>query len=481
MWPPIIYLLNGQYRYYTRRPQLRGHDTPGYLSGVPLTATDTADAVRRGDLSAVAAVTASLDRIAEHDAALGAFQVVRAERALAEAAHVDGRDDRASLPLAGVPIAVKDNVPVTGEPMRIGSAATGADAKAADHEVVRRMRAAGAVVVGLTRAPELCVFAATDSVFGVTRNPWDPARTAGGSSGGSAASVAAGLVPAAHGNDGMGSIRIPAACCGLVGIKPGLGTVPAGLGNGSWFDMAENGPLTTSVGDAALLLSVLAARPELAALTEPDAPLRVAVSVKAPAPLTPVDPQFAAAVLATGELLAGAGHRVREAEPTYPTGTAIAALARWFAGAEMDARLVADRSKLERRVARHATAGRLALRTGMVRPAGRENWRRKAERFLADYDVLVTPGLAQLPIAADRWGERGWLANLLANARYAPFAAPWNLAGWPAMVIPAGIHETGMPMSVQLVGRAGSEALLLSVAAQLERLRPWPRTAPGYP
>ena len=446
------------------------------------TAAETADAVRRGDLTAVAAVGAALDRIARNDPSIGAFQQVRADRALEEAARVDADPGRAALPLAGVPIAVKDNLPVAGEPMRIGSAATDPTPQAADHEVVRRLRAAGAVVVGLTKVPELCVFGATDSVYGVTRNPWDLARTPGGSSGGSAASVAAGMVPVAHGNDGMGSIRIPAACCGLVGVKPGLGIVPAELGNGSWFDMAENGPLATTVADAALLLSVMAARPELAivAPTEPVAPLRIAVSVKAPAPLTPVDPQFAAAARATGELLAGLGHQVREAEPTYPTGTALAALARWFAGAEMDSRLVADRSRLEPRVARHAAAGRIALRVRAVRPASREAWQRTAERFFADHDVLVTPGLAQLPIAAKQWGEGRWLASVLANARYAPFAAPWNLAGWPALVLPAGTHPSGMPQSVQLVGRPGSEAMLLSLAAQLERLSPWARTAPTY-
>jgi amidase len=449
---------------------------------VTATAGQTAAAVRRGDLSAVAAVGAALDRIGEHDPAVGAFQVVRTERALAEAGKVDAHPERASLALAGVPIAVKDNLPVGGEPMRIGSAATDPRPQKIDHEVVRRLRAAGAVVVGLTKVPELCVFGATDSVYGVTRNPWDLERTPGGSSGGSGASVAAGMVPAAHGNDGMGSIRIPAACCGLVGIKPGLGTVPADLGNGSWFDMSENGPLTTTVADAALLLSVMASRPELADLPAPDsvAPLRVAVSVKAPAPLTPVDPHYVSAVRETGDLLAGLGHQVRQAEPTYPTGTALAALARWFAGAEMDARLVADRSRLEPRVARHAAAGRIALRVRAVRPASRAAWQRRAAQFFGEYDVLVTPGLAQLPIPAKQWGEGRWLASLLANARYAPFAAPWNLAGWPAMVIPAGVHPTGMPLSVQLIGRPGSEALLLSVAAQLESLRPWARTAPSY-
>ena len=446
------------------------------------TAAETADAVRRGDLSAVAALDSALERIALHDPVIGAFQVVRAERARAEAAQIDADPHRDSLPLAGVPIAVKDNVPVSGEPMRIGSAATDPTPQTTDHEVVRRLRAAGAVVVGLTRVPELCVYGATDSVFGVTRNPWNLERTPGGSSGGSAASVAAGMVAVAHGNDGMGSIRIPAACCGLVGVKPGLGTVPAELGNGSWFNMSENGPLTTTVADAALMLSVMAARPELAsapAAERVDA-LRVAVSVKAPAPFTPVDPLFVAAVRATGDLLAGLGHQVREAEPTYPTSTALAALARWFAGAEMDARLVADRSQLEPRIGRHAAVGRMALRMRAVRPASREAWRRTAERFLAEHDILVTPGLAQLPIAAERWSERGLLASLAANARYAPFAAPWNLAGWPAMVMPAGSHPNGMPLSVQLVGRPGSEALLLSVAAQLEQIRPWARTAPSY-
>jgi amidase len=445
------------------------------------TAAETADAVRRGALSAVAAVEAALDRIGEHDATIGAFQVVRAERARAEAARIDADPDRGSLPLAGVPIAIKDNVPVAGEPMRIGSAATDPTPQTTDHEVVRRLRAAGAVVVGLTRVPELCVFGATDSVYGVTRNPWDLERTPGGSSGGSAASVAAAMVPVAHGNDGMGSIRIPAACCGLVGVKPTLGTVPAELGNGSWFNMAENGPITTTVADAALMLSAMAARPELAAAADaPVDPLRVAISVKAPAPFTPVDPHFVAATRATGDLLADLGHRVREDEPSYPTGTALAALARWFAGAELDARLVADRSQLEPRVGRHAAMGRIALRMRAVRPASRDAWRRTAERFLSEHDILVTPGLAQLPIAAERWGERGWLTSVAANARYAPFAAPWNLAGWPAMVIPAGLHPNGMPLSVQLVGRPGSEALLLSVAAQLERVRPWPRTAPSF-
>jgi len=443
-----------------------------------MTATETAAAVRAGECTARAATAQALDRIARRDGAIGAFRVVRTERALAEAAAVDARADRGELALAGVPIAIKDNVPVSGESMRIGSLGSDDTPQRTDHPVVTRLREAGAVVVGLTAVPELCVFGATDSAFGITHNPWDHDRTPGGSSGGSAAAVAAGMVAIAHGNDGMGSIRIPAACCGLVGIKPGLGVVPAELGNGSWFDMAENGPLATTVADCALLLSVLAGRPELADVTAVDG-LRIAVSTTAPTPATPIDGHYAEAARTAGALLADAGHQVRPIGPKYPTSVGLSALLRWFAGAELDARLLADRSKLEMRTARHARVGKVVLKAGLPKPSGRAVWQRKADVFFADHDVLITPTLAQLPLVARRWGEAGWLANLWANTHYAPFAAPWNLAGWPAMAVPAGQHPNGMPLSVQLVGRPGTEATLLAVAAQLERLRPWTRLAPA--
>ena len=440
----------------------------------------TVAAVRAGTTTARSAVQSSLDRIAAVDAGLGAYQVVRADRALAEADEVDRRGDLRDLPLAGLPVAVKDNVPVTGEPLRNGSAGSDPAPQTRDHEVVRRLRDAGAVVVGLTRVPELCVFGATDSVYGVTRNPWDPTRSPGGSSGGSAAAVASGTVAVAHGNDGMGSLRIPAACCGLVTLKAGLGVVPADLGNGSWFDMAENGPLATTVADLALVLSVMAARPDLATVTAPSGPVRIAVSTRSPVVGTRVDAAWADAARRTGDALAGAGHRVVEADPTYPTRTALASLARWFAGTELDGRLLQERSVSERRVRTHAALGRLVLRAGGPRESGRTHWRQVAERFFADHDVLVTPTLAQRPLAATpAWGRRSWAANVDANSRYAPFAAPWNLAGWPAMSVPAGTHPTGTPLAVQLVARPGGEQLLLQVASQLEQLRPWPRLAPA--
>ena len=446
-----------------------------------MTAVQTAEAVRQGQLSARAATEQALARIAERDHKLGAFRVVRHQRALAEAEQVDAHPHRATMPLAGVPIAVKDNVAVAGEAMLSGSAASSDLPQPADHEVVRRLRAAGAVVVGLTNVPELCMFGTTDSPAGITRNPWNLARSPGGSSGGSAAAVSAGMVAAAHGNDGMGSIRIPAACTGLAGIRPGLGTVPAELGSGSWFGMAENGPLATTVADCALLLSVMADRPDLAVLHIDDSPrLRIGVSVRAPLPGLPVERHFTAAAKDTAALLAAAGHQVIRAELRYPSKAGPAAMARWFAGAEIDARLLADRSRVDRRIARHARLGRAVLAVGGPRPGGQQAMTQAAERYFERVDVLLTPALAQFPPAATAWSRRGWAANLASNIRYAPFAAPWNLAGWPAMAVPAGVATNGLPLSVQLVGRPGSEANLLALAAELEQLRPWQRLAPGY-
>ncbi|WP_406829767.1 amidase family protein [Pedococcus sp. KACC 23699] len=448
----------------------------------PTTASALAEDVRRGRTTAVTLVREAIGRIEQRDPAIGAFQVVRAERAVAEATAVDARDDLRSLPLAGVPVAVKDNVPVAGEPMRVGTEASDPTPQTSDHPVVARLRAAGAVVVGLTRVPELCVYGATDSVFGITRNPWDTSRTSGGSSGGSAAAVAAGMVPVAHGNDGMGSIRIPAACCGLVGIKPGADVVPSELGNGSWFGFAENGPLTTTVADSALLLSVMADQPGLASAASADpGRLRIAVTVAAPARGIPVDPQFVTATRSSADLLRGAGHRLVERTLRVSPASTLAGVATWCAGTERDAQLMVDRTRLSKPVARHARAGRVLLRAGLPRESARAAWRATALEFFEDVDLLLTPGLAQEPLAADRWSGKGWLRNLRANSSYAPFGAPWNMAGWPAIVVPTGQRTTsGLPLSVQLVAPPGGEARLLSVAAQLEQLAPWPLVAPAY-
>jgi amidase len=460
--------------------------TAGAPTAVDWTAVGIADDVRAGRRTAVDAVTESLARIRSYDDDVAAFQVVRTDRALAEAAEVDARSDLGSLPLAGVPIAIKDNVSVSGEPMRVGSAATADVPQSEDHPIVARIRAAGGVVVGLTRVPELCVFGATDSVYGITRNPWDLARTPGGSSGGSAAAVAAGMVPIAHGNDGMGSVRIPAACTGLVGIKPGLGVVPAHLGATDWYAMSENGALATTAEDAALLLSVMAGDTTLAKIAPMEERLHVAVSFRAPVAGVAVDPAWAAAADRLGSMLRGAGHDVRNAEPVSPAdavgnAAAIAGLARWFAGTAADADEL-DSTRLEPRVRRHAMLGRLVRRTPLMDERLREAWIRHADDFLREYDVLVTPALAQPPINARRWFSGGWASTMLANIRYAPFAAPWNVAGMPGIVIPMGVHpQAGTPVAAQVVARRGREALLLSIAAWVERERPWRRSAPGFP
>lgn len=447
------------------------------------TAVELAAAIRSGSLTAVDATTEALRRIELYDPQLGAFQVVRAEKALAEAAAVDARADRATLPLAGVPIAIKDNIPVEGEPLRDGSRATSSLPQTADHELVQRLRAAGAIVVGLTRVPELCVFGTTDSVFGISRNPWNTERTPGGSSGGSAAAVASGMVPVAHGNDGMGSIRGPAGNCGLFGLKPGPGVVPQDIGADSWGGMSENGPLTTTVADAALLLSVMAGRPELAQPIEPPHPIRIAIAAGEPSALVKLDPEWRRGLEETADALRAAGHIVTTTTFPYDPNP-LPLLVRWFAGTAADAKGL-DSRLLNRRTQTHARLGRFAMWARLLRSGPVERSRSTITRFFDDYDLLLTPTLAQSGPAAETWSQRSWFANMASNIRYAPYQSTWNLLGWPAASIPAGWHATdGVPLGVQIVApplpNAAGEALILSVALQLERIRPWPRVAPRF-
>ena len=444
-------------------------------------ASSLAALVRSGEVTPREVVQAHLSRIAEIDPQVGAFERVRAINALAEADDLAAREDRRTAPLAGVPIAIKDNLPVAGEPMRVGSRATSTTPCKEDHPTVRRLRAAGAIVVGMTRVPEFCLWASTDNAFGITRNPWNLSRSSGGSSGGSAAAVASAMVPLALGADGLGSIRIPSACCGLVGLKPGPNVVPANLGASAWFGMAENGPLATTVDDAALMLSVLAAQPEFRDPVAPERPLRIAVSTRAPLPGMAVDSEFIAATRDSGTLLAGAGHRVEfVALPPLPLRCVVATFARWFGGPAEDVQQL-DFQRLEPRTRTHARLGLIARKFGLVRPQERDRWREVLAPFFRRYDVLITPMLARPPKDAQQWSRRSWVANVYTDACYAPFAASWNLAGYPAAAIPAGVHSDGMPLSVQLVTPEGGEKLILAVAKQLEVLRSWRRHPPGNP
>lgn len=449
---------------------------------VGATAKQIARGVRRGDVSATQVVADHLDHILRADADLAAFRALRGGAAITEAEKVDEQEDLANLPLAGVPVAVKENTAVAGLPTWNGSAAARTPIAESDHEVVRRLRGAGAVILGVTRMPELGLWGLTDDETAITRNPWDTRRTPGGSSGGAAAAVAAGLVPMAHGNDGLGSIRIPAACCGLVGLKPGRDVVPCQLGATDWFGLAEHGMLTSTVADAVVGFSVLAGRrPEKLV---PPQRLRVGVSLRSPVRGVAPDQPNRDAVAAAGRLLAAAGHDTVPTDPGYPTALGLQAMATWFAAAAADVRAAGlNRRNLQRRSRRHVALGEWAQRRGYVREADRIAWRDRSVNFFADHsiDLLLTPALAGAPPEAAAWSGRSWRANMITNLRYAPFAAPWNIAGLPALVVPVGRRPDGLPVAVQLIGPPGSELLLLSTAGQFEMQAPWQRHAPGYP
>jgi amidase len=449
---------------------------------VGASARQIARAVRRGDTSATAVVADHLDYIHGYDRIIHAFRQVRAAEALYEAEAVDELPELGNLPLAGVPIAVKENTEVVGVRTWHGSEAAAGRVAEADHEVVHRLRGAGAIVVGTTRMPELGIFASTDDATATTRNPWRTDRTAGGSSGGSAAAVAAGMVPIAHGNDGFGSIRIPAACCGLIGVKPGRGVVPSALGATDWYGMVEHGILATTVADAAVGLAVLAGRtPER--LVKPER-LRMAVSLRSPVAGVFPDSDTCRAVGAAARLLVRLGHDAVQANPSYPATFSVRGIATWFAAAYRDAEAAGiDVTTLQPRNRRHLALGERALRTRLVREYDREAWRERCRDWFSDgrFDVLVTPALATAPPVASDWHNRSWRANMFSCMRYAPYAAPWNLAGFPAVVVPMGVRRDALPAAVQLIGPPGSELTLLAVAGQIEGAAPWQRHAPGWP
>jgi amidase len=472
----------------------------GRIVGLP--ATELATRVRSGELTAVDVVRAHLAHLDAVEPRLGAFRVVRREAALAEAHAVDTALTRFAMPLAGVPVAVKDNVAVAGEVCTDGSAARTGPPETRDHEVVTRLRRAGAVVVGITRVPELCLYGATDGPGTVSRNPWDTARSPAGSSGGSAAAVASGAVPIAHGNDGMGSLRLPAAACGLVTLKPGRGVVPGGIGADDWSGMAVNGALATTVADLAVAHAVLAGE-DPTPLEAPGRPLRIAVSTRSPVPGTRADGPALAAVDAVVAALTAAGHTVVRRDPPITPGAAAGALARWMAGAADDAaHLGIPPADLQPRSRTHARIGRAVRAAGLVRPGAAERFRERMVGFFSGadssaspqdpvpglqgtgggevLDVLLTPVTTGPPLPARPWHERSFLANVTANARWAPWTAAWNLAGLPALVLPAGTRPTGQPLAVQFVGPPDAERRLLWLAGELERRLPWRRHAPVF-
>ena len=440
---------------------------------IGLSAVGIAAAVRAGEVTAGEVVAGHLDRVGRLNAELGAFVRIRAAEAAGEAQAVDARADRAQLPLAGVPVAVKDCVPVTGELMSCGSAAFSRVPQGHDHPVVARLRAAGAVVVGLTNLPELAIYPFTDSVYGIARNPWDPRRTPGGSSGGAAAAVASAMVPIAHGTDGLGSVRIPAAACGLFGIKPGTGVVPGDLGESGWYGLSESGLLAGTVADAALMLGVMAGTAYSPA--EPGR-LRIAASVRPPGPGIMIHPSSSAPVRACAELLAKSGHEVTDTDPPYPRWLVPVMLSYWLAGPAEEA--AGHTAGMERRTRRHVRAGELAARVRTPRASDRARMRTALAPFFERYDVLIMPTLARPCPPARRYGERSWLRSVATALTFAPMTGVWNLAGFPAASVP--VPGQGLPGAVQLVAAPGREQTLLALAAEIERVNPWQRHAPGY-
>ncbi|HWK30265.1 MAG TPA: amidase [Solirubrobacter sp.] len=466
-----------------------------------VSAAETAALVRAGAVSAREAVEAALRRIEALDPQLNAFIQVDGERALADADQVAPSD---AQPFAGVPVAVKGNVPVRGFEHNLGSRLFAG--RRAEHSayLVRRLREAGFVIVGVTNLPEFAILPTTEPRHtGITRNPWDPSRTPGGSSGGSAAAVASGMLPLAHGNDGGGSLRIPAACCGLVGLKPSRGRVSSGpdLGD-SW--LAANGVLTRTVADTALALDVLGGyevgdanwaprplEPYVTALRRAPGRLRIAVTASNPFG-APVDEEAVRGLRLGAELLAALGHEVVEAAPAWPAPDALDVFIDVFGsmialGIDAGVRLAGHEpgedeiEPLSRALYERASGTSAVAYLGAV--AQLQAIARGLVAFFADHDVLVTPALAQRPLPVGACNGLGDdpLADLARSGLFTPYTSLFNVTGQPALTLPVGFGDDGLPTAVQLVGKPLNEDRLLQVAAQMEAAHPWARSRPPAP
>jgi amidase len=464
-------------------------------------AGELAAAVRAGEVSARELVEESLESIGRLNGDLNAFVRLCEDRALAEADAITAGDQR---PLAGVPIAIKDLVQLTeGVGTTMGMAAMEDWVPPLDSALVRRLRAAGAIVVGKTNTPELGILPVTEpAAFGPTRNPWDRTRTPGGSSGGSAAAVASGMVPIAHANDGGGSIRIPAACCGLVGLKPSRGRVSLAPLTEFAGGIAIDGCLSHTVADTALVLDVISGyepgdpywappppRPFAEAVERAPGSLRIAFTTVAPNG-APVHDESAAAVIETVALLESLGHTVAEAPPLSDEGYIDNFIRIWTTGVASSVHgfgllrgAPLDRDKLEPLTREMVDLAETFSAADYLDSLGfLQLLARGVVSMWSDLDVLLTPTVTQpaLPIGAlaPKEGEpaMAWLEN---SARWVPFTPVFNVTGQPAISLP--LHQTpeGLPVGVQLVGPPAGEELLLSLSAQLESARPWHERRPA--
>ena len=455
---------------------------------------EQAAALVAGEVSSRELTERSLARIEATQPTLNAFRIVCAEQALADADEADRRLAAGERePLLGVPVAIKDDVDLAGHGTPFGCAGEHRPAER-DAEPVRRLREGGAIVVGKTNAPEVGQwhFSETEA-FGATRNPWHLDHTPGGSSGGAAAAVAAGVVAGAMGSDGAGSIRIPAAWTNLVGLKPQRGRVSTWPDAEAFNGLSCYGPLTRSVADSALMLDVLSgnvpadrhhvpppAEPFAVAAARPPERLRIALSFATPVGASgKVDPEHRAAIEALAASLAELGHEVERRDPDYGlVGAALiprgmSAVDAWLSEREI------DRAGLEPRTRVHARMGRLL--SGAPARAARAAelpLRRRMGAIFDDVDLVLTPTTALPPPRIDQFKGRGYWATSTAASAACPFAWPWNVVGWPALSVPAGLTGAGLPIGAQLVASAEGEGLLLSLAAELEQGRGWHQQQP---
>ena len=446
-----------------------------------------------GEVSSAELVTETVVAIEAAQPVFGACRVIRGEAALGEAVEADRRIAAGEqAPLLGVPVAVKDDTDVAGESTNFGCPGE-FPPRANDAELVRRLRAAGAVIVAKTNTPEFGQWPFTEGEgFGATRNPWNPGHTPGGSSGGSAALVSAGLLGAAVGSDGAGSIRIPASWTNLVGIKPQRGRVSTWPDPEAFNGLTCNGPLARTVGDAALMLDAITGnhpaelhkppRPTesfAAAAERPPQRLRIAMSLSPPFSGAPasLDDEVRERTEALAATLEGLGHAVEPREPGYGL-IGLTFVPRGSNGVADWERRVPDADLLDPRTRSSARNGRLlggpVLRLAR---AAESLFQRRVGAIFDDFDVLIAPTTAKPPPPIGAIDGLGEIATDRVMVGHCPFAWPWNVLGWPAISVPAGFVE-GLPVGTQLLGPEGSEPLLLSLAAELEDELRWHEQRP---
>jgi len=453
-----------------------------------LSALDLRDRIVSGEMTAREAAGACLARIRSIDDRIRSFVTVDEEKVFAMAEDVDRRlKQGVALPLAGIPYALKDLTDSAGLRTTYGSRLREHNVPTRDAAVARRLREAGGVLLGKTNTPEFGNRATTAyGLFPATRNPWDLTKTAGGSSGGSAAAVAGCLCPIAEGSDGGGSIRIPSSCCGVVGIKPSRGRVSNAPNSNPRGGLITHGPIARTVRDAALMLDVMAgpeagdpfsapppARSFLDSTRQDPGTLRVGLLVTSD---KWIDPQVVAAVRQAAALIASLGHHVEEANVDL---TGLGALFRVMVESESAAVEVESPALFSDPYSRWCYQ-KGAARTAVEYIRATEEMIRRSREIISEsmkWDCLLTPTVTLPPQPLDTFlADTERVAD--DDLAYIPFTYPFNISGQPAVSLPLGWTNDGLPIGVQLVGAPYAEGLLIALAAQIERAAPW---QPRYP